>query len=198
MTRPWPRPSSAPPARPQRRAHLLPGLQVSLQRLLRELPDVQLALLAGHHDAGLTEAHGHFHPGLQATTPGRPNRCLGRRTQPSLSGGALRGRARRPGRLSPAPLRAGNSEQRPFAADWRPPAGGNQGEGSSGKGYLPGGGGSGTRRSRDRDAPLALAPARPRQLLSARQSETAGPAWPSPWPWWRQRRQPGGRPQAPG
>lgn len=105
---------------------LLPGLQVPLQRLLRELPDVQLALLAGHHDAGPAEAHGHFHPGPRRPGWAGPNRCLGRR---AWAGTETPGRPSGPGARSRAP--------------W-PWAGGNRRGGGSGEGDPPGGGGPGT------------------------------------------------------
>lgn len=117
---------------------LLPGLQVPLQRLLGELADAQLALLAGHHDARPAEAHGHFHPeqvslALRAQPP-----TLGGRPEPA--GLETRGVSAR------RPLRAEGSRQRPFHAR----AGGNRGGGGSAKGYLLGGRGPGTRRLRGR------------------------------------------------
>lgn len=81
--------------------YLVPGLQVPLQRLLGELADAQLAVLAGHHDAGPPEAHCHFHPGPGLPRGAGPNRCLPPGRSPSvggpeadttLSGACLRGR----------------------------------------------------------------------------------------------------------
>lgn len=135
-----PRPPLPPRARPQRCAHLLPGLQVPLQRLLRELPDTQLALLAGHHDANPAKAHGHFHPGPWRPRWAWPNRCLAPPVQPLLSGDAQHGQARRPG----APLFGAPSGPGARSSTPSPRGGGHRGAGiwgggSSGKSYLPGG-----------------------------------------------------------
>jgi hypothetical protein len=66
--------------------HLVPGLQVPLQRLLGELADPELAVLAGHHDARPPEAHCHFHPGPGLPRGAGPNRCLAPRHSPSVGG----------------------------------------------------------------------------------------------------------------
>lgn len=66
--------------------HLVPGLQVSLQRLLGELAEAQLAVLAGHHDAGPPEAHCHFHPGPGLPRGAGPNRCQAPGRSPSVRG----------------------------------------------------------------------------------------------------------------
>lgn len=198
-----PPPPPAPRVRPPpRRAHLLSRLQVPLQRLLRELPDAQLALLARHHDAGPAEAYGHFHPGPWRSRQAWPNRCLAPRVQPPLSGDSQHWRARKPG----APLPSTPSGPGARCSASSPRAGGLRGR-ESGRGrqqgedliYLPGGRGARTRRQGVRAPPPAPAPAparaRLRWLLRARQSETAGLAlsWSWPWPWRRR-----DRPQAPG
>lgn len=112
---------------------LLPGLQVPLQRLLGELADAQLALLAGHHDARPAEAHGHFHPEQVSLAPRAQPPTLGGR--PARAGLETRGVSAR------RPLRAEGWRQRPFLA---------RGGGGSAKGYLRGGRGPGTQRLRGR------------------------------------------------
>lgn len=48
--------------------------------------DAQLAVLAGHHDAGPPEAHCHFHPGPGLPRGAGPNRCLAPGRSPSVRG----------------------------------------------------------------------------------------------------------------
>lgn len=80
-----PRPGSAPgPAAP----HLLLGLAVALQRLLGQVPHAELPVLAGHHDAGPPEAHGHFHLSAPPCPPCPPTN--GARPGPAAPAGAAR------------------------------------------------------------------------------------------------------------
>lgn len=138
-----PRPCSAP--------HLVPGLQVPLQRLLGELADAQLAVLAGHHDAGPAEAHCHFHP---APVPARgwAEQVSDPRAQ-SLARGTWDGHAVVP-RVAPRPGVAAAALQ-PCG---RPRAGSGLGDAAG----RPGAGGGSTRQSETAGAarralPLAVA-----------------------------------------
>lgn len=155
-------PPPAPRVRPPpRRAHLLSRLQVPLQRLLRELPDAQLALLARHHYAGPAEAYGHFHPGPWRSRQAWPNRCLAPRVQPPLSGDSQHRRARKPGAPLPAPpLDPGlaAARLRPGQAVSRGRESGRERQGED-LIYLPGGRGARTRRQSVRAPPPAPAPA---------------------------------------
>lgn len=111
--------------------HLVPGLQVPLQRLLGELADPQLAVLAGHHDAGPPEAHCHFHPGPGLPRGAGPNRCLAPGHSPSVGGREADTTLSRAWGPTAAPLqphgrpRAGTRARRRGDAEGRPGAGGD-------------------------------------------------------------------------
>lgn len=140
-----PRPGSTP--------HLVPGLQVPLQRLLGELADAQLAVLAGHHDAGPAEAHCHFHP-APVPARGRAEQVSDPRAQ-SLAGETRDGHAVVP-RVAPRPgVTAAALQPR-----GRPRAGSGRGRGDAAG--RPGAGGGSTRQSETAGAarralPLAVA-----------------------------------------
>lgn len=140
-----PRPGSAP--------HLVPGLQVALQRLLGELADAQLAVLAGHHDAGPAEAHCHFHP-APVPARGRAEQVSDPRAQP-LGRGKWGAHAVVP-RVAPRPGVAAA----PLQPRGRPRAGSGRGDAAGRPGA--GGGGGSTRQSETAGAarralPLAMA-----------------------------------------
>lgn len=209
-------PAPQPHTPPRPSSHLLPGLQVPLQRLLRELPDAQLALLAGHHDACPAEAHGHFHPGLWCPRRAPPNRCPASPAQPLMLAYARRGRVRSPRSASPRrPLRGRGSKRRPSAQRRRPRGGRQSGEGAAtGRATSQVAGGRG--RGGTAAGPLLLPRLRLRLLLGPGQGGCSEPAkaklparlwpWPCPLalalalalPWRRRRRRRPGRPQAPG
>lgn len=159
----------APHARPCGAPHLVPGLQVPLQRLLGELADPQLAVLAGHHDAGPPEAHCHFHPGPGLPRWAGPNRCLAPGHSPSVGG---RGADTKPSR---ACLRGPDPRPLPCSP-------------TGGRGRERGRGDPGKRRVCRAQAEV------PRAKVKLR--VRPGPAQPCLWRWpWRPWQ---GRPQAPG